>query len=189
MEKALSLLLISALFISFSGCGDDDAASPSMTLSIDGTDIKIVSVTATLSFETLIGHEVRGLKINGLTRDNHSINVQITNWDFQTSLTNGFVKKKYYNIFGTEQGADTAECLEVEGANLCDGGLIVYTTMNETQIYTSTFNEDLVGYIEVTSSNGKKISGNFDAIVTGIGNEVDLHATGTFKNVGYMISN
>jgi hypothetical protein len=57
----------------------------------------------------------------------------------------------------------------------------------EEEIYTSAFDEDVAGVIEVTSSKGKKVSGTFDVILTGFDNEVDLHAKGTFKNVGYFI--
>lgn len=189
MKKILSLLLISTLFISFSGCGDDDSASPSMTLNIDGTNVKITTVTGVMIFTNQNGYEARGLNITGLTSDDNYITVQITNWDFQNPPNNGFLKKKYYNIFDSEEGQEAAECLEDDGITMCDGGLLTYTVFDGGgEIYTSAFDEDLAGFIEVTASNGKKISGNFDAIITGFSNETDLHVTGTFKNVGYRVS-
>lgn len=189
--KKISLFLSVALFatLSFllSGCGDDESPSPSLTLNIDGTNIKITTVTGLLIFSDESGHEARTLNLTGLTKNGDYLSIQVTNWDFQNPPTNGLVVKKYYNLFGGEEGIESADCLEVGDVTLCDAGVVTFIPDAEDEIYTSAFDEDVEGVIEITASKGKKVSGTFDVILTGFSNETDIHAKGTFKNVGYRI--
>lgn len=190
--RKISLLFSVACFatLSFvlSGCGgDDDAPSASLTLSLDGTNVKITAVTGLMLMDEQNGHEARTLNLTGLTKNGDYLSIQVTNWDFQNPPTNGLVVKKYYNLFDGEDGIESADCLEVDEATLCDAGLVTLITDEDDEIYTSAFDEDVAGVIEITSSKGKKVSGTFDVVLTGFTNEVDLHAKGTFKNIGYRI--
>lgn len=188
--RKISLLLSVAVFatLSFvlSGCGDDESSSASLTLTLDGEKMKVKTVTGMLIYSEESGHESRSLNITGSLNNGDLFTIQIANWDFQNPPKDGFIKKKYYNIFEGEDGIEAAECIEVDEVTLCDAAAVTYMVDGD-DIYTSAFDEDLAGFVEVTASKGKKISGNFDVIVTGFSNEVDIRATGTFKNVGYAI--
>ena len=183
----LSVALFATLSFVLSGCGDDESPSASMTLTIDDVKVKITTVTGVLIFSDESGHEARTLNLTGVTNHGDYLSIQVTNWDFQSPPVNGLVAKKYYNLFDGEEGIESADCLEVGDVTLCDAGLVTFMPDAEEEIYTSAFDEDIAGVIEITSSKGKKVSGTFDVILTGFSNEVDLHAKGTFKNVGYFI--
>ena len=184
----LSVALFATLSLVLSGCGDDEASSPSLTLNIDGTNIKVTTVTGLLIFSDESGHEARTLNLTGLTKNGDYLSIQVTNWDFQNPPANGLVVKKYYNLFDGEEGIASADCLDIgDGVSLCDAGVVTFIPDAEDEIYTSAFDEDVEGVIEITASKGKKVSGTFDVILTGFSNETDIHAKGTFKNVGYRI--
>ncbi len=190
--RKISLLLSVALFATLScvlsGCGgDDDAPSASLTLNVDGTNLKITVVTGLMLMDEQNGHEARTLNLTGLTKNGDYLSIQVTNWDFQNPPANGLVVKKYYNLFDGAEGVEAADCIEVDDVTLCDAGLVTFIADSDDEIYTSAFDEDVAGVIEITSSKGKKVSGTFDVVLTGFSNEVDIHATGTFKNVGYRV--
>lgn len=190
MKKSIVSLLFIITILSFFGCSDDETNS-SMTLTIDGEKEKVVTINGVLAFEEQYEHEGRGLNLTGVLSNGDYVVVSVSNWDFQSPPTNGVIEKTYYNVFDGGEGMESATCLDLDDGitSLCDGGLFTYLIEGEAEIYTSAFDEDVNGYIEITDNNSKnkKISGNFDLVVVGIGNEVEHRMTGSFKNVNYFV--
>lgn len=183
----LSFFAFAFIVTLFSGCSGDETESASITLTLDGQSKKIKTITGVLVFTTISGHEARGLNITGTLDNDAYFVIQVNNWDFQNPPANGLIKKKYFNITG--DGIEDADCIESQGSTLCDGAMITYVPSGgSNEFYMSAFSDALDGFVEVTASNGKRVSGTFDLVITEASSEESIRATGTFNNVRYVVS-
>lgn len=185
MKKILSFILLLVVATTFINCGgDDDKATSSMTVTIDGIKSKIKAPSGILTFlETPYDHEGRNLMITGQVNGN-PLTVSVRNWDFQNPPKNGILAKDYFNIFQVPN-FENSECVNVnENIVLCEGGLITYTVGNE--IFFSAFDEEVDAFITITKCSDKKISGEFKVkLVSPQDNELDI--SGTFSDVSYIV--
>lgn len=190
-SKFFGITCILLTSITLTHCGDNEF-KPSVSYTIDGENQKVVTVTATLQFETQYDHEGRSLYITAAAGTSKLLSVAISNWDYQSPPDNGILVKTYDATFDfdTNEDNDLATCLELTGDNegvfLCDGALVTYIGNND--IYFSAFGNNTQASVTVTACSPSKrtISGTFTAKVQNF-NEEELTITGEFKNAKYTV--
>lgn len=185
--KKITLPVLIAILAIFVRCDDDhNNGNPnSMTVIMDGTELRVSQVRGTLYFMEIQFHEFTGLLISGKIDGNH-FSIRVQNWDFQNPPHNAVFTKDYFNIFFGDRNLEGTDCLTLDGGNkLCEWGYIEYHIDDGTwfgETYFSRFDDSIDAFIKITSCDGERASGEFQAkMVSDKNNELVL--SGTFNSL------
>ncbi len=186
-----SRLLILALAFVFTFCSkDDEVSKPQFAFTIDGTSQKVQVTSGVLLSEIQYGHEGRALYITAVSENHKTLSVGVSNWDFQNPPDNGILTGEYNATFdfeNTQEENPFGDCLAVEGATLCDGGLV--TLIEDNNSYFSAFDGATDATITITKCDAGKrtVSGTFSAKVASFDGVQQYTIAGSFDNLTYLV--
>jgi hypothetical protein len=179
----LSIAIISLL----AACNKSDEATlkPTLTLIVNGSSKEVSIPEGVLDISlTQNGHEHRTLMVSAMV-ERHAFSFGVFNVDFQNPPVDGIKIKSYTSVFAANS---TAECLSLDGVQLCDGGLVNYREGGNQ--YLSDLNDaPYNSFIKITACDPlrKTVSGEFDVMVNQQGIGAAIVLKGEFKSVVYQV--
>ena len=183
-------ILASAFALTFCG-DDDDKNAPQFSFTIDGVAQEVQITSGILRSEIQHDHEGRALNITAVVKNNKTLSVAVSNWDFQNPPANGVLTGEYdatWDFENTEEENPFANCLSLEGGvTLCDGGLV--SLISEGNFYTSVFDGPTDATITISKCDASKrtVSGSFTAKIAGFDGVHQYTVTGNFENLAYIV--